>query len=302
MVVAIAVAALARVGSQALNTQFEAEQRTLALWVADNQIAELRLEPPAPSERRQGSSRMGGRDWYWDVLVQPAPGGKDAASRCRRVRGSPTLRAGDFPYRFFTVMNRFAGIQGYTLVEVLVAVLVFSVLAASAYGALDGLSRAAIDQREHAGALAELQLTMARLDADLRQLTHRATRNPLGQLEPPLSGSTRGPDRHARGWGNPSTLKRSDLQRFGWQYDNSVLSRLTWAVTDPSASSAPQVDVLDLELNDFKVAFSVILPVAGMTSGRRSAVLPPLCRWPSKFSLRRNASVRFVGYWCWCHD
>lgn len=74
LVVAIAVAALARVGSQALDTQFESEQRTLALWVADNQIAELRLEPPASSDRRQGSSRMGGREWYWDVLVQPTPG------------------------------------------------------------------------------------------------------------------------------------------------------------------------------------------------------------------------------------
>lgn len=145
--------------------------------------------------------------------------------------------------------------RGYTLVEVLVAVLVFSVLAASAYGALDGLSRAAIDQREHAEALADLQLTIARLDADLRQLTHRATRNPLGQLEPPLSGSTRGLIATRAGWGNPSALKRSQLQRFAWQYDNSVLSRLTWGVTDPAALTAPQVDVLDLDLNDFRLRF-----------------------------------------------
>ncbi len=95
LVVAIAVAALARVGSQALNTQFEAEQRTLALWVADNQIAELRLEPPAPSERRQGSSRMAGRDWYWDVLIQPAPGEKmlrvDVAVFADPQRSSPVI-------------------------------------------------------------------------------------------------------------------------------------------------------------------------------------------------------------------
>jgi general secretion pathway protein I len=74
VVVAIAVAALARIGSQALDSQFEIEQRTLALWVADNVIAEMRLEPPGSQARRQGVSPMGGRDWYWDALVQPAPG------------------------------------------------------------------------------------------------------------------------------------------------------------------------------------------------------------------------------------
>jgi len=91
LVVAIAVAALARVGSQALNTQFEAEQRTLALWVADNQIAELRLEPPAPSERRQGSSRMAaatGTGMCWSSRHR----GKrccESMSPCSRIPNAP---------------------------------------------------------------------------------------------------------------------------------------------------------------------------------------------------------------------
>lgn len=73
-VIAIAVAALARIGSQSVDTQFELEQRSFALWVADNVIAEMRLEPPGSQARRQGVSPMGGRDWYWDALIQPAPG------------------------------------------------------------------------------------------------------------------------------------------------------------------------------------------------------------------------------------
>jgi len=74
LVVAIAVAALGRVGAQSLTAQSEAEARTLALWVADNVLAELRLESSLEPDRRQGSSRMGDRDWHWDALVQPAPG------------------------------------------------------------------------------------------------------------------------------------------------------------------------------------------------------------------------------------
>jgi general secretion pathway protein I len=74
VIIAVAVAALARAGSQALDGQFQAEQRTLALWVADHLLAELRLDPPGQTGRQQGSSVMGNRDWHWDVLIQPAPG------------------------------------------------------------------------------------------------------------------------------------------------------------------------------------------------------------------------------------
>lgn len=95
VVVAIAVAALARIGSQALQTQFDIEQRTLALWVADNVIAEMRLNPPGGQTRRQGNSPMGGRDWYWDALVQPAPGDAmlriDVAVYDRPGRETPLL-------------------------------------------------------------------------------------------------------------------------------------------------------------------------------------------------------------------
>lgn len=74
LVVAIAVAALGRVGAQSLDAQADAEARTLALWVADNAVAELRLEGAVAADRRQGNTRMGGRDWFWEALIQPAPG------------------------------------------------------------------------------------------------------------------------------------------------------------------------------------------------------------------------------------
>ena len=95
VVVAIAVAALARIGSQALDSQFEIEQRTFALWVADNVIAEMRLDPPGSQVRRQGVSSMGERDWYWDALIQPAPGDAmlriDVAVYRRAEREAPLL-------------------------------------------------------------------------------------------------------------------------------------------------------------------------------------------------------------------
>lgn len=76
VVVAVAVAALGRAGSQVLDSQAGLEQRSWALWVADNALAELQLEVGVMPGRRQGSADMGERTWYWDMLIQPAPGGE----------------------------------------------------------------------------------------------------------------------------------------------------------------------------------------------------------------------------------
>lgn len=76
VVVAVAVAALGRAGSQVLDSQAELERRTWALWVADNALAELQLEVGVSTGQRQGSTGMGERTWYWEMLIEPAPGGE----------------------------------------------------------------------------------------------------------------------------------------------------------------------------------------------------------------------------------
>lgn len=122
--------------------------------------------------------------------------------------------------------------HGYTLVEVLIAVAVFAVLAGSAYVALDGLSRAAMEHRDRAGAFGELQLALARLDSDLRQLVSRPVRGPDGRPEPALIGERSSLLATRAGWANPSGLRRSNLQRFSWQLLDGELVRTNWPVTD----------------------------------------------------------------------
>ena len=73
-IVAIALAALGRTGVQSLRTQSELEQRTFALWVAENRLAELRLSVPLQAGSSSGSSALAGRQWNWRALIQPAPG------------------------------------------------------------------------------------------------------------------------------------------------------------------------------------------------------------------------------------
>lgn len=145
--------------------------------------------------------------------------------------------------------------RGYTLIEVLVAVLVFAVLAASAYTALNALSRAAISHRDHAAELAALQLGVTRLTADIRQLSHRRARNGFGQTGPALSGSLSSLEGVRVGWANPNELRRSQLQRFAWQFDGQDLIRLAWPVTDPAPGVAPVPERIDLAIRELRLAY-----------------------------------------------
>lgn len=75
-VVATALAALGFAGGMALNNQAELEARTLALWVADNQLAETRLQSRIQPGSSSGQVRMANRDWRWRQQIQLAPGGQ----------------------------------------------------------------------------------------------------------------------------------------------------------------------------------------------------------------------------------
>ncbi|HKL54163.1 MAG TPA: type II secretion system minor pseudopilin GspI [Wenzhouxiangellaceae bacterium] len=75
-VVATALATLGFAGAQALKNQAVLEERTLALWAADNQLADIRLQRSLQPGTSSGNVRIGNRDWRWRRQVQLAPGGQ----------------------------------------------------------------------------------------------------------------------------------------------------------------------------------------------------------------------------------
>src|SRR5699024_8464340 len=123
---------------------------------------------------------------------------------------------------------------GFTLIEMLVAIAVFAVMAAMAYG---GLS-AVLNTRESVTAALErdrtLQMAVWHIQHDLAQIVARPTRDQFGdRIAPVFSTPESGLSISHNGWRNPLNLARSSLQRTRYHLDeHDNLTRAHWQVLD----------------------------------------------------------------------
>lgn len=67
---ALVAASILTASARSLQTAARLEDKTLALWIADNQMIELQLENPPPGEgNRQGKLDYAGRPWQWQARI-----------------------------------------------------------------------------------------------------------------------------------------------------------------------------------------------------------------------------------------
>jgi general secretion pathway protein J len=129
--------------------------------------------------------------------------------------------------------------RGFTLVEVMIAVLIAAILSVMAFEAMQEALKNRDRVKVHAVRLQALQFTMRSLVQDLSQLNPRPVREPLGPgYQPALAGGTdlvftRG------GWMNPVGLDRSTLQRVRYALREGRLYRETWRVLDAQLYPEP---------------------------------------------------------------
>lgn len=71
-VLAIAMAAVISAMARQADNAGYLKQKTIALWVAHNRLAELQLENTAPEKgRSDGKVEMSGVEWKWQVEIKP---------------------------------------------------------------------------------------------------------------------------------------------------------------------------------------------------------------------------------------
>ncbi|MDZ7281931.1 type II secretion system minor pseudopilin GspJ [Sphingomonas sanguinis] len=136
-------------------------------------------------------------------------------------------------------LRRGTGRNGFTLVEVMVALLIFSMLAAAAVAILSLSVRAQAATGQKLDAISAVSRTTAILSADLAQAVDRPTRDEGGVLTPAMVA---GPDamRLVRGgWSNLDNAARPSVQKVAYRLNGDVLERVAWPLLDGAAPMDP---------------------------------------------------------------
>ena len=135
------------------------------------------------------------------------------------------------------------GCGGFTLLELLVALSIFAIVAMLAYGGLNSVLEQRLQTEESAERLAALQKTYLILQRDIEQLVPRSVRDEFGDERAAIAGAqhfqlTRG------GWSNPLDNPRSTLQRVAYTVEERRLIRHSWLILDRAQDSEPRTQVL----------------------------------------------------------
>ena len=139
-------------------------------------------------------------------------------------------------------MNR----EGFTLVEVMVALAIFALISAAGVLVLSQVVEARFGLQANTARVAELQRTLAVLKSDLAQAAPRATRGPSGRPSsvPVVAGQGAGDPVLTlvrAGWSNPDGEARPSLQKVEYRIADGRLERRTYRYLDGAAAGPVQV-------------------------------------------------------------
>lgn len=170
--------------------------------------------------------------------------------------------------------------RGFSLVELLVALVVFAALAAAAYGGLAQIARVRGTLAQQQDRFATIAHTLFLLERDLRQGVSRSVLGNDGKPVPALAGSADSIEFTRLGFANPRAEPRSNLERVVYGFDNGKLRRGRYAVLDRAPDSVPATRVLAASVAQWRLryldradgAWRDSWPPAGSTNALR--VLP----------------------------
>lgn len=151
-------------------------------------------------------------------------------------------------------MNR----SGFTLVEVLISLMIFAMLAAAGAAVLGVTIDNRFAVKAQSDRVGDLQRMRSLLRADLGQATGRRARGPTGRPAPQaMTGPTAPTDPvltlTRSGWTNPGEQARPSLQRVEYRLVDSRLERRVASQLDGARPGPPQI--LYRGVRDVTVAF-----------------------------------------------
>jgi len=148
--------------------------------------------------------------------------------------------------------------QGFTLLELLIASIIFAIMAIMAYGGLNNVLSNSKVSEQALKRLQQTQRSVSILNRDLSQIMQRSIRDEYGNTQPYLSAGnnldylvefSRG------GRVNPANLLRSSLLRVAYRFEEDKLIRLQWQQLDRAQGIEPKQTTLIDDIENVTLRF-----------------------------------------------
>ena len=180
---------------------------------------------------------------------------------------------------------------GFTLVEIIIALLVFSIVSITASSGLNAILKWQTDLDRRNEQIRAIQLTLKYLERDINRAINRPVRDQYGDSQPAFSSNGENIMRFTySGWRNPAGLLRSHLQRVAYELDEQdkqkELVRHSWNRLDGAIMEDAREVVLLKQVEEFRLQF---LNQASTWIER----WPPINSDPAQVGLPRAVSVSF---------
>lgn len=151
-----------------------------------------------------------------------------------------------------------AGQRGFTLLEIIVAISIFALIAAMTYPAMIEMLELGEAADAQTARLAELQKAMTLMGRDVEQIVDRPVGDGYGTEVAAVlggGGSSTLLEFTRTGWRNPAGWPRSNLQRVAYLFSDGKLLRQSWRVLDRSVDSVPGEALLVEEVKAVEIRF-----------------------------------------------
>jgi len=145
--------------------------------------------------------------------------------------------------------------QGFTLIEMVIAVAIFAVMMVIAFPGLTHIAKVGDQVGQSNRLLSELQFALTYLNRDWTQVSSRKILDQYGDQKPHIMIEDNVISFTHSGWSNLLQQKRSELQRVQYFVKENQLIRQYWVSLDQAPAEEPVSTVLIDGVESFTIYF-----------------------------------------------